>query len=155
MAGCVPIQSIRQSTLECLYDQSCIDKLSVQPNISRPSPLNISSTKFPPNMTVGSMFDESLFIESWETTFSFENYFIACAPRSLTFTFEGRYRLAYIFTICVSAFGGLVIIWELITPAIVKIWTLIRWKKKQRSSSILPHQTRTEQTTVKMSHKGS
>ena len=115
MAGCLPMESLKQSTLECLYNKSCINILAIQPNISRPGPLKKYSSRFSPNVTIGSMFDESLFIESWKNTSSFEDYFTLCAPRSLTYTYEGRYRIASIFTICVSAFGGLVILWQLIT----------------------------------------
>jgi hypothetical protein len=152
MAGCLPVESIRQSTLECLYNQSCINILALQPNISRPTPL-ISSSKFPPDLTVGVMFDESLFIESWENTTSFEDYYAVCAPRSLTYSYQGRYRFATIFTMCVSAFGGLMIIWDLITPAVVKIWSLIKWKKKQKQQPILTDQMEIEPTSLEVSRK--
>ena len=147
MAGCLPMESIRQSTLECLYDESCVDVLSLQPNISRPKALKRSSSKFSPNSTIGSMFDESLFIESWNTTSSFEDYFLLCAPRSLTYTYEGRYHIAAIFTISISAFGGLVVLWDLVTPIIVKIFYLIKWKKRQKQPRILPNQITIQHTT--------
>ncbi|CAF1054316.1 unnamed protein product [Adineta steineri] len=151
MAGCLPMESLRQSTLECLYDQSCIDILSLQPDISRPKPLQRSSTRFSPDLTVGSMFDESLFIESWQNETSFETYFSLCAPRSLTYTYEGRFHLAAIITISISAFGGLCILWDFVTPAIVKIWYLIKWKKQKKQQEIPLEQINTEQTTVKAS----
>jgi len=155
MAGCLPVESIRKSTLECLYNDSCINILSLQPNISRPKSLKMFSSKFLPNMTIGSMFDESLFIESWKSTYNFEEYFRACAPRSLTFTYQGRFRLHVIFTICVSAFGGLIIIWDLITPAIVKILNLFKWRKQRRPSTtaILSDQMNAKQNKLKMSRK--
>ncbi|UJR20154.1 hypothetical protein I4U23_023286 [Adineta vaga] len=135
MAGCLPLETIRQSTLECLYEQSCLDILTLQPNISRPRPLNKSLTKFPLNTTIGFMFDKSLFIESWQTKLNFEDYYQACAPQSLTYSYESRFRLASIITICISAFGGLVIAWDFVTPVIVKIWTLIKWKKQHMKTS--------------------
>jgi hypothetical protein len=153
MAGCLPLDSIRQSTLECFYNQSCINILTLQPNISRPKALRKISPTFPRNSTIGSMFDKSLFVESWQIKSSFEDYFSACAPRSLTYSYQSRFHLPSIFTFCISTFGGLVIIWQLITPAIVKIWNLIKWKKKQRQSDIPSHQTEIDQTTTKPINK--
>ncbi|CAF1403149.1 unnamed protein product [Adineta ricciae] len=127
MAGCLPMESLRRSTLECLYDQTCIDTLAVQSNISRPKPLAKSET-FPANLTVGTMFDESLFIESWENQTSFEDYFTLCAPRSLTYTYEGRFWLAALVAMSISAFGGLVVLWDFVTPVFVKIWYLLKPK---------------------------
>ncbi|CAF3750060.1 unnamed protein product [Rotaria sp. Silwood1] len=137
MAGCLPLEAIRQSTLECLYNQSCIDVLSLQPKLSRPRALNISLTRFPLNLTIGSLFDNYLFIESWENRSSFENYFAACAPRYLSYSYESQFYLGTIITMILNAFGGLVIALQLITPALVKIFKLIKWKKQ-----------RTEQTTT-------
>ncbi|UJR10950.1 hypothetical protein I4U23_015135 [Adineta vaga] len=130
MAGCLPMESLRKSTLECLYNQSCIDILALQQNISRPKALE-KSLKFSENLTVGSMFDQSLFIELWENQTSYEDYFTLCAPRSLTYTYKGRFRLAAIIAMSISAFGGLAVLWEFITPAIAKIWHLIQRKKRR------------------------
>ena len=77
------------------------------------------------------MFDKSLFVQSWKKRFSFDKYFIACSPRSLSYSYQGRLRLVTIFTICLSAFGGLTIVGQLITPPIVKICYFIKWKKKK------------------------
>ena len=153
MAGCLPLDSIRQSTLECLYNQSCINILSLQPNISLPMPLQASLSKFPTNSTIGSMFDKSLFVESWEKISSFEDYFAVCAPRSLTYSYQGRFRLASIFTVCVSAFGGLVIMWELITPAVVKLWNAVQRKKQRRQPHIPSNQIRDKQAVEQMSRE--
>jgi hypothetical protein len=153
MAGCLPLESIRQSTLECLYKKSCIKILSFQRKTSRPKPLQKSLSKFPLNLTIGSMFDKSLFVESWKKTFSFDQYFTVCAPRSLTYSYQSRMHVATIFTICVSTFGGLVIGLQLITPAIVKICYLIKWKKQQRKSAIPSEQTEIEQVILNISPK--
>jgi len=153
MAGCLPLESIRQSTLECLYNQSCVNILSLQPNISQPRALPMSPSNFPLNSTIGSMFDKSLFVESWKNTSSFEDYFNLCAPRSLSYTYQGRLRLASIFTTSVSVFGGLVIVWQLITLAIVKIWNLIKWKKQAKQPSIPPDQMKIEQDITNISPK--
>jgi len=130
MAGCLPLDSMRQSTLECLYNQSCINSISLRPKLSQPKALNVSLSRFSFNSTIGSIFDESLFVESWKNESSFENYFAACAPRSLSYTYESRFHLGTILTISLSAFGGLIMAWQLITPAFVKIFKLIKKQKR-------------------------
>jgi len=153
MAGCIPLDSIRNSTLECLYNQSCIDAISLQPRISRGKALNYSLTRFNLNLTIGQIFDESLFVESWNNKSSFEDYFSACSPRSLFYSYKGRFHLGRIITISLSAFGGLVIGWQLLTPAIVKIWNLIQSKKQQRQSSSTLEPTPLELAIIKMAPK--
>ncbi|CAF1482418.1 unnamed protein product [Rotaria sordida] len=88
MAGCIPLDSMRQSTLECLYNQSCVDAISFQPKIFRPKALNVSLSNFSLNSTIGSLFDGSLFVEIWKNQSSFENYFTACKSQSLSYSYE-------------------------------------------------------------------
>ena len=153
MAGCLPLESIQQSTLECLYTQSCINTLSYQSKISRPKPLKIAQSKYPSNLTIGTMFDKNLFVESWENTSSFEVYFNACAPRSLTYSYQGPYRLASIFTICVSAFGGLVVVWRFLIPLGIKLWQFIQWKKQHIQSPNISDAVGIEQAILRMAPK--
>ncbi|CAF1036853.1 unnamed protein product [Rotaria sp. Silwood1] len=150
MAGCIPLDSMRQSTLECLYNQSCVDAISLQPKISRPKALNASLSRFPLNSTIASLFDESLFVEYWQNQSSFENYFAACAPRSIFYSYERRFHLGKTITMSLSAFGGLVIIWQLITPAIVKIWQRIKWKKQPNQPTTDPEQSSVDLEVLNM-----
>lgn len=124
MAGCLPLESIRQSTLECLYSQTCIDILSLQPNMFKVKPLKISRT----NLTIGQMFDEHLFIESWQNTSNYEVYFNACAPRTLTYSYQGSDHFTLILAQCVDASGGLAILWALIIPLLIRIWPFMKSK---------------------------
>ena len=155
MAGCIPLDSMRQSTLECLYNQTCINMISLQPEISQPKSLNISLTRFLLNSTIGSIFDESLFVESWQNKSNFENYFSACAPQSLSYSYQGRFHLGTILTLSLSAFGGLVIVWKLITPIFIKIFHVIK-RKKQSPSSVeqTPNELEMVQTRRKTINKG-
>ncbi|CAF0883031.1 unnamed protein product [Adineta ricciae] len=139
MAGCLPLESMRQSTLECLYNQSCINILNFQLQRPRPKALKTSGSRFPINATIESMFDESLFLESWQSKPNYEAYFAACAPRTLSYSYVGPVSLATIFTVCVSAFGGLVIAWQLIMPAIIKLWKRIVWSRRRRKHAATPN----------------
>ncbi|CAF4086492.1 unnamed protein product, partial [Adineta steineri] len=64
--GCYPFESLLQSTLECLYNISCIDQLKSMYNYSNITfnPLNNSLSSA--NTTVQSLI-ETLFVERWET----------------------------------------------------------------------------------------
>ena len=121
MAGCTPLDSIRQSTLECFYNQSCIDQLSLKANKSEFLPLNRSSTRFSINKTIGELFDRWLFVESWVDSWSFENYYQACRPKSLSYPYERRFHWSWIIATTLSTFGGLVIAWQLIVPIFVRL----------------------------------
>jgi hypothetical protein len=136
MAGCLPLDSMRQSTLECLYNQTCINAISLQPEISQPKALNKSLTRFLLNSTIGSIFDESLFVESWQNKSNFEKYFSACAPRSLSYSYQARFHFETILTLSLSAFGGLVIGCKLITPIFIKIFNRIKRKKQKEQTEI-------------------
>lgn len=151
MAGCMPLDATRQSTLECLFNQSCINAIALQPILSRPKALNPFLSRFPVNTTIGSMFDESLFIESWNNEFSFEKYYSACAPQSLSYKYESNFHLSSIITISISAFGGLVIAMQLITPAVVKFWKLIKWNRRGKKQT--NDTTDTELEMVKLAPK--
>ena len=153
MAGCIPLDSMRQSTLECLYNQTCINKISLQPKISQPNALNLSLTRFLLNSTIGSIFDEALFVESWQNQSNYENYFSACTPQSLSYSHQGRFHLGTILALTLSAFSGLVIVWKLITPIFVKTFHLIKWKKQQTKSSVSSEPTQVELEIVQMRRK--
>lgn len=141
MAGCIPLDSMRQSTLECLYNQTCVNAISLQPEMSRPTALNLSGTRFSLNSTIGSIFDASLFVESWQNQSSFEDYFAACAPQSLSYSYRGRFHLGTILTLSLSAFSGLIIAWKIITPVLVKTMSAAKWKRQRRQLSPALRQT--------------
>jgi hypothetical protein len=150
MAGCIPLDSMRQSSLECLYNQSCINAISLQPNISQPKSLNKSLTRFPLNAKIGKIFDGSLFVETWQNKSNFEDYFFACAPQSLSYSYQARFHLGTIVPLSLSAFGGLFIAWKLLTPIFIKIFSRIK-QKRQSPSSV--EQTPIELEIMKMSPK--
>ncbi|CAF3984678.1 unnamed protein product [Rotaria sordida] len=82
--GCLPIYGLRLSTLECLYDSICLQKLSNFSNMiyNIPSFLNISMySRFYPisSVLVGTLIDE-LFIEGWQHETNYSSYFSICAP---------------------------------------------------------------------------
>ncbi|CAF4267959.1 unnamed protein product [Rotaria sp. Silwood2] len=120
--GCIPQNALLQSTLECLYNQSCLDILiSLTGAVQTTSALNISNSfsKFNPTTTIGILFD-NLMIESWENSTDFATYFQKCAPKACSYSYVQRFFLIYMITTLASIFGGLNIALRIISPLFVK-----------------------------------
>lgn len=99
VVGCLPIDGLRLSTLECFYSSSCIATIInfldyyTQIDGSPPTdfvppisprlvvdPLNSSiPSRFALNSTIGMLMDE-LFIEHWTNESHYERYFVQCVP---------------------------------------------------------------------------
>lgn len=126
---CLPVLATFASSLECFYNQSCID--SVQQAFSRS--INVSSLKrnepsrFPMSMSLGNIIDE-LFVEEFINSTSFSAYYNECAPISCTYTFSQRFDRVFIFTTFVGLVGGLNAALRMITPYVIA-WILFVKKK--------------------------
>ncbi|CAF4134571.1 unnamed protein product [Rotaria sp. Silwood2] len=96
--GCFPIDSILLSTLECLYDQSCIqmlidsrsfdfsDIVVVSDNLTNITALNqLAPSRFLPNTSLETIISQ-LFMENWTTSVNFSAYFAQCQPDSCIYT---------------------------------------------------------------------
>jgi hypothetical protein len=121
--GCLPVESLLQSTMECLYDSACLDNITlfISNSTSIFDPLDLSiSTRFARNATVNEIV-ESLFIESWITNISFDDYFTECRPSSCTNTIIYRQSITFIITLIMGLYGGLTISLRLLTPIMVAI----------------------------------
>lgn len=155
MIGCLPIDGLRVSTFECLFSSNCIDTIlsyleyytfpdkSYPTNFSVPevlpltiNPLNESMpSRFLPTTLIGTIIDQ-LFIEKWENSTNYENYFDTCAPEICNYKFNQRTSVLYIITSLLSLYGGLTVALRFI------VWNSIRFLKKKRSTR------RVENTTV-------
>lgn len=75
-AGCTVTYSLLQSTLECFYNQTCLD--TIFPHLSTHETFKAMSldekSVFRSNSTVQSIID-SLMVEEWIQSVSYENYF--------------------------------------------------------------------------------
>jgi hypothetical protein len=144
-AGCFVVESLFQSTLECFYDQQCIDNL-IRSLLPSPS-MNVtaldasSSSNYPKNSTIKKLVD-NLMIEQWNTTTVFENYYNACQPKQCTYTFETHNDIIYILTTLFGIAGGLTQTLKLVIPRFVNI--ILYCIRKQRTR-IIP-----EMSTVEM-----
>jgi hypothetical protein len=116
LADCYPLEAILQTTLECLYDQQCIDSTNtfIAMNIS-----SSNSSRFPLNTTIEFIVNQ-LMVEEFISNISYESYFNQCAPVSCTYTYVDNHNIFEGITTLIGLYGGLVIICRLIAIFIVK-----------------------------------
>ncbi|CAF1241258.1 unnamed protein product, partial [Adineta steineri] len=119
LVGCLPRDSMLQSTLECFYNRSCLDLIGVSQAII---PLNATvPSRFRVNTTVNTMF-EQLFIETWQNSSNFTSYYNACHPKTCSYTNTQRGNFLYALTILVSLIGGLTTILGIFVPLLVQFF---------------------------------
>ena len=114
--GCYPIEALLQTTLACLYDQTCID-----PDRHFAS-LN-SSTPELPRFNTSTTFDsllQHLMVDRYSIDLSYENYFEQCEPSSCTYVDDHYISATTAITPLIGLYGGLVIITRCLAVIIAK-----------------------------------
>lgn len=123
--GCNVIESLLQSTLQCFYDQICIDTLQtylLSSSIHVPA-LKLSANLYPKNTTIQTLL-EQLMIEEWLSETSYANYYAQCAPTHCSYIFQttGIYHNAlYTAIIIFFIVGGPLPVLKLIISLIAKL----------------------------------
>ncbi|CAF0805435.1 unnamed protein product [Adineta steineri] len=142
--GCTPSESFRASTLECFYNQSCIDL--VQQITNQPSRINLTNSlkslstnksRFSINTTIGELIN-NLFIEQWNTTINYTSYFERCLPLLCSYTYIQQSSFLSIMTHLLTLQGGLAILLRWICPKIVQIVFKVYRYRKRRINTIQP-----------------
>jgi hypothetical protein len=138
-AGCSVVESLLQSTLECLYDESCLNQL--QSHISSSSsidmnaiPLNASSpTKYVVTSTIQELVD-NLMIEEWNVSMMYETYYNECQPTQCSYTIERRNDVIYIVTTLFGIAGGLNTVLQHAVPRFVRF--VVSWIGRRRMTVV-------------------
>ncbi|CAF1430761.1 unnamed protein product [Adineta steineri] len=141
--GCTPSESLLASTLECFYDQSCINLIQTMAGYNKnitPIPLNITNSRFLMNTTVMNLIND-LFIEKWSTIMNYSSYFNRCSPMICSYTYIQQLNSFYTLIYLVGLYGGLTIILKWISPKIVYFVNKIYQRRKKTINSIKPIST--------------
>ena len=131
--GCYVIEGFFSSSLQCYFQQSCLDAIYDKVHSAAENPLNVTamhynSTESQYNITTElQVIVENLMLENWNDQTSFESYFSQCNPQTCTYTYYKQADVRYMITTIVGFFGGLTAVFRLIIPALVKLW----WRKKR------------------------
>ncbi|UJR22662.1 hypothetical protein I4U23_025701 [Adineta vaga] len=129
--GCTPSESFLQSTLECFYDQLCLNLIQKYTNYTQTIiPLN-QTTRFLMNITINEMI-KNVFVDDWEIFMSYSSYFNKCSPSMCSYTYVKQFNLFNTITFLLSVQGGLIIILKWICPHIIRVlFTIYQYRKKR------------------------
>jgi hypothetical protein len=143
LVGCTPLESLLRSSIECLYEQTCLDLLTAYLNLSLPVlvPLNISETHFSQTDTIESI-TQQMFIETCSSNVSYNQFFEQCHPLSCSVTPTKRNSFITVVTTLLSLYGGLTTALKLVVPFFVfSIYKLIRRRKQTLQINVQPSQS--------------
>ncbi len=129
--GCYPIESLLESTLECLYNETCIKNIQSDDFTWDIVFRALDSTLSFPNVTVQSLVD-TLMVDQWETNFTYDNYYSACAPLYCSYSVNMRFDKIYVFTTIMGLSGGLTIVLKFVVPLVVKCGQRIAMCRRRR-----------------------
>ena len=120
--GCFVIQSVLQSSLECFFNQTCLD--AVQTEILSVRSINISilhanATRFLPETLIGTLAD-TLMVEQWGRTIQYDQYYAQCAPILCSYKRNSRGHALYVFTTLIGLIGGLAVALQVFVPFVVR-----------------------------------
>ena len=138
--GCYPLNSVLQSTLQCLYDQQCVDLLRSIFNISESFSAidNRSVSRFSSTATIHSMANE-LFIEKWQTNTSYEQFFTTCAAKTCSYSYSERANIIYVITILIGLYGGLNISLKILGRTLIRMChQIVKRIKRRRANRVMP-----------------
>ena len=133
--GCTPSESFLASTLECFYDQACINLIEGKYNYTF-SINTTNSTRFLPNTTVIDLINE-LFVDTWLTTLNYSAYYEYCSPIFCSYTYIQQLNSLYTATLVLGFYGGLSIVLKWICPKIIYFLFILYQYRKKRSHRIV------------------
>ena len=109
--GCYLVEAMRQSNLQCLYNQTCLNQLLFYLAFSQTS-INVTAL----DRTVPSRFNLTsnvseilsvLMVDRWMKNISYPDYYAQCQPAQCTYSIIGRNSFVYVLTLLIGLFGGL------------------------------------------------
>ena len=131
LVGCYPYEALLQSTLECLYNTTCINKLKTLYNSSNVTFRPLDPTLSTPNETVQSLVNTLMVVE-WQTSVMYERYYTACEPLSCTYSINQQANPLYVISTIIGLYGGLSVVFKLIVPVTVRfIRPLMLYRRQQ------------------------
>ncbi|CAF1389226.1 unnamed protein product [Adineta ricciae] len=142
--GCSVVETLLSSTLECLYNQTCIDllifyltsELTTFPYRINMSALNFSDeSHFKRDTFIRNISDE-LFVEEWKSMTFYSSFYKQCAPIYCSYETKKNDYIIYTISKVLGLCGGLTIALQFIIPLIIKIIFEIR--NKYRRNTITP-----------------
>ncbi|CAF4177800.1 unnamed protein product, partial [Adineta steineri] len=120
--GCNPLDALLASTLDCLFNISCLQLLgNYFPALSQANLtfINALSPSKHQNISLDNLLN-NLLVEEWSSNIDYPTYFAKCTPKLCTYTEKDQTNISYMITLLLSLYGGLIIIFRLISVALIK-----------------------------------
>lgn len=141
VTGCLPLNSFLLSTLQCLYNQSCIQMLLDWRQFEldgwfQPVHLNISaldstiSSRYQTNTSLNDIVS-NIMIEEWIDTTDASAHYHKCKPTFCTYTYTTRYNFVQVITSLLGLISGFNLSLRLLIPFLVKLLTQSRSSNHQ------------------------
>jgi hypothetical protein len=134
--GCLPLQSLFQSTLICLYNQTCINQININ-NLNVTPLIPPANSELSINRTIGDLLDNALDLY-WPVDISYTEFFNQCSPASCSYSVNQRQDIIQIIVTLLGLYGGLTVVLRFIVPYIVDLVHRILFKSEQRTNMIHP-----------------
>lgn len=131
--GCTPSESLLSSTLECFYDNSCVNSIKKYTNSTYSFESLSNTTQL--NLTINELV-QKLFTDRWISTKNYSSYYQQCLPSICLYTYVQTVNLIYIASVLLSLQGGLSIVLKEICPKIIKLAVVIKRKRKERLNTV-------------------
>ncbi|CAF3159778.1 unnamed protein product [Rotaria sp. Silwood2] len=148
-SDCLIVDAVLNSSLECYYDRTCVNRL--HPAVVNIEPLKMNiNVNFKPNSTIQQLLD-NLMVDEIFVDIAFDKYFTQCNPHHCSYVRSRRFDISFATNIIIGVYSGLSIILNLIVPLIAKY--LIRWRQRNNQTEILNNMPRSNQGKMLFTHK--
>ncbi|CAF1154473.1 unnamed protein product [Adineta ricciae] len=140
--GCTPSQSFLSSTLECFYNQSCLNLIQHYTGSNASSgPLPTQKSRFSPsNTTIAELVNE-LFLEDWSIDKNYSLYYEQCSPLVCSYTIVEKFNIIYIITLVLGLQGGITIVLKWFCPKMIRLGFKIYNRRKNQVTAVGPDTT--------------
>ena len=131
--GCYVVEALLRSTLECFYDQACINTIQSYMSMSPTLSITALNSSLPSNYSVNSTINEllgKLMIEEWNPSILHNKYYEECRPAQCTYTYTTRNDVICIITTLIGLVGGLVTVLKLFVALLVKLFAYCTRKRR-------------------------
>jgi hypothetical protein len=123
LKGCFIQEATLQSTLECFYNQSCLDATYSYFGLMHSANFTALNSTVPSRFNATSIISDlitEMMVEEWTYKSSHSSFYNVCRPLFCSYSFVGKNNLSVIISIAIGLIGGLNTILMLIVPQSIK-----------------------------------
>jgi hypothetical protein len=142
-SSCMPVDACLLSSLECFYNQSCVNAIfpyqRITDNVTTSFiALKSNNTSAPSRFNVSTRIKsivDKLMVEEWLIQENYEKYFQQCAPASCTYLKKVYPDFLSVLSTLIGLLGGLCSVLSLVIPPVVKFIRKRWWPPPTTSES--------------------